>query len=147
MSSIDFDALINAELSRIDQRERILACVTFARAYRSMEIEGGVYKDLSSRVDIKQLMLYCRAELHELLCSNSKKYSKERAQFVRAGTGLVSFLAGLLVAKFGLALATATAVAVACLTLPFKMTVVAWCKMYRDNELSRHEQAILQNDQ
>lgn len=138
------EAAVSREIAALDKKEIHAACLLVAREYRRSDIEGGLFKDVGSSGSFKQLVLFCRAEVHELVCLRSTKYTRERSEFTKAATGIVGFLAGVVVAKFGVSMATATAVAMACLTLPIKITVNAWCKMYRDNQLSRHEQEVLE---
>jgi hypothetical protein len=138
------EAAIRHELSMISAEEIKEACTFTTAGYISSDIGGGLYKDLGTSASFKQLVLFCRAEMHDLLCLNSAKYKRERADFAKAATGIVGFIAGLMISKFGISSAAATAIAVACLTLPAKISINAWCQMYRDNALSRKEQEVLE---
>lgn len=76
-----------------------------------------------------------RAEVHELLCTNSAKYKKERTLVRSTATPAIAALTGAITSRFPIEVSMATAVASVGLLLPFRITVVAWCRAYQHGSI------------
>ena len=74
-----------------------------------------------------------RAEVHELLCTNSARYKDERALIKSTGKPAIAALSAILTAKFGLEASMAIALSGLALLLPFRITAGAWCRAYQDS--------------
>jgi len=74
--------------------------------------------------------LFVRAQLHQLLCSDSKEYQKERALLAKTAMPLVTFIAGAIAGKFGISYGAASALSAAMVLIPIKVGTRTWCAMY-----------------
>ena len=77
-----------------------------------------------------RIWLFVRAQLHQLLCSDSKEYKKERALLSKTAVPLVTFIAGTIAGKFGITFGAASALAAVMVLVPFKIGMQTWCAMY-----------------
>jgi len=138
----DFEKL-KREISELDPRAVSAACAVVAHHYKESDLQGSLDKDTDTPHSYKTLLLYARAEVHALLCTKDRKYTKERKAAAIVQSSVIGYIAGAVTVKFGVAPGVASAAAVACLVLPVKMGVQAWCSFYRDTQLSRQEQIVL----
>lgn len=90
------------------------------------------------------IWIYVRAELHKLICTESKEYMKEKKIISKSATPTITFITGLLVGKFGFPIATAAAIVGAVTSICLKAGKNSWCLQYKSSReaITREEKSI-----
>jgi hypothetical protein len=80
-----------------------------------------------------------RREVHELLCTSSAKYAKERSSFNATLKPAIAALAAFVTKDYGFPVAAASSLASLALLLPVRMVKDAWCSVLPTPDIERKE--------
>jgi hypothetical protein len=108
----------SADISALSTDPNVLAVATMVEAAltsdRPMNLQGG-------GPSLRAIWHNLRAEVHDLICTKSLKYKKERALFETTAKPAIALLASHLTQQFGVGASTAASLASLSLLLPFRM--------------------------
>jgi hypothetical protein len=110
----------------------------------SMHFSGKTNKRLD------EIWVALRNEVHELLCTDSTKYTAERTAFAVTIKPAIAALAALITRDYGFPVAAASSLASLALLLPARMLREAWCaasvsKGIRATEITQLHDLINEN--
>jgi hypothetical protein len=97
----------------------------------SLNSGGGGGRPFEADPSIKKAWSYLRDEVHDLICTNSAKYRKERGSFNAVEKPIVLLFGSLITSHFSLEAATATTLATLALSMPLNIGRNAWCQAYK----------------
>jgi len=117
----------NADILSVSTDPNILRLATLVEAAL---VSDGPMNLQGSGHSLKAIWSALRAEVHELICTESSRYKNERALFETTSKPVIALLAAYLTREFGVEAATAAGLASLSLLLPFRMAAGAWCRAY-----------------
>jgi hypothetical protein len=92
---------------------------------------------------LDEIWVALRREVHDLLCTHSAKYAKERSSFAVTLKPAIAALAAFLAKDYGFPVAAASSLAGLALLLPIQMVKEAWCSSVAAGDIKEGERKQL----
>jgi hypothetical protein len=133
------------KLAEIQNRPETAEGLTLLqKAYATPDIPGRLSHSEGTD-NARFLFRFARHEIHQLLCTKSARYRKDRKLLLASVTAILGHLSGLLTANFGVAAALAQAIAAVAVYIPCRIGLSAWCKKFElsPDGLSPEEEKVI----
>jgi hypothetical protein len=135
--------MITEELDEISKSAQTLNWAAMIDAALADPDSGRHFSGDSSRT-LAQVWRALRAEIYELVCTDSAKYARERSTLATTMKPAVAALAAFLSKDYGYPAAAASSLASVALLLPLQMLKDAWCSVAASTSAEASDRKALQ---